>query len=84
MITLSDWDKHCQGGKPLFYGLNGKVIDLPKQIPIAFDKTLMCWILCLNSYSVTFNEIFKTRRDCAEWMIREIEKEYIDEKHSSL
>lgn len=76
MISLSNWDLHCRGEKPLFYGVCGKVMDVSMSIPVAYDKTLESWVLCMATHDITFNEIFETRKECAEHMIEELKKEY--------
>ena len=75
MITIQQWDEHCRKGKKLYYGYNGKVMEVPRVIPIAFDTTLDTYHLCNSTSSIIFEDIYDNNVSCAIALSDEILRE---------
>lgn len=77
MITIQDWVKFCEGDDvSLFYPCAGQVLkETNIRIPIVWDSTLKTFVLC-NNYRATFADIFKSDKECAEFIVNNIRKEY--------
>jgi hypothetical protein len=72
MITIKDWDLHCTDDVDLFCQYGGEIYSIPRSSAIAYDTTLNTYCLCLWSNNITFDEIYKTRQDCAKAMSNDI------------